>query len=262
MKISKLLLPLASISLALSLNAAGDAKTIIIGATPVPHAEILEEVVAPLLAKEGYKLEIKVFNDYVIPNLATEQGDLDANYFQGLPYMKAFNKDNKTHIVPTAGVHVEPMGIYSKKIKSLDELKNGDIVAISNNSADSTRSINLLEKAGIIKANNSEYKSPLDIVENPKNLKFKEMESAQTPRALDDVTIAFININYALDVGIKPTQDALLLEGKDSPYTNFVAVKDGNENLPKIKALNKAILSPEVKEFIINRYKGAVIPSF
>lgn len=259
MKLSKILL--ASV-LTLSLNAADKDKTIIVGATPVPHAEILEEVVKPLLAKEGYTLEVKIFNDYVIPNLATEQGDLDANYFQGLPYMKAFNKDNKTNIIPTAGVHVEPMGIYSKKIKSLNELKDGDIVAISNNSADSTRSLNLLEKAGIVKVKPGEYKAPIDIIENPKNLQFKEMESAQTPRSLDDVTIAFININYALDVGLKPTQDALLLEDKDSPYTNYVAVKAGNENLPKIKALDKAILSPEVKKFIEERYKGAVIPSF
>ena len=127
-------------------------KTITVGASPVPHAEILEEVVKPILEKEGYKLEVKIFNDYVIPNLAVENGELDANYFQGLPYMKSFNKDKGTHIVPTVGVHVEPMGAYSKKIKSLDELKNGDIIAISNNAADSTRSINLLEKAGIVKA--------------------------------------------------------------------------------------------------------------
>ncbi|MGG7047955.1 MULTISPECIES: MetQ/NlpA family ABC transporter substrate-binding protein [unclassified Campylobacter] len=259
MKILKLV---TALLVAVNLYAKSDEKTIIIGATPVPHAEILEEVVKPILAKEGYSLEVKIFNDYVLPNLATEQGDLDANYFQGLPYMKAFNKDNNTHIVPTAGVHVEPMGIYSKKIKSLDELKNGDIVAISNNAADSTRSLNLLEKAGIIKTKDLEYKSPHDITENPKNLKFVEMESALTPRALNDATIAFININYALDAGLKPVEDALLLEGKDSPYTNYVAVKAGNEDLPKIKALDNAILSDEVREFIKSRYKGAVIPSF
>ncbi|MBR8462813.1 MetQ/NlpA family ABC transporter substrate-binding protein [Campylobacter sp. faydin G-24] len=259
MKISKvLLLPL----LTLWLNAAGDEKTIIIGASPVPHAEILEEVVAPLLAEDGYKLIIKIFNDYVIPNLAVEQGDLDANYFQGLPYMKSFNKEKGTHIVPTVGVHIEPLGIYSKKIKSLNELKNGDIVAISNNVADSTRSINLLEKVGLVKAKDGEYKSPLDIIKNPKNLKFKEMESAQTPRSLSDVTIAFINVNYALDVGLSPTNDSLLLEGSESNYVNYVAVKEGNENLPKIQALNKAILSSKVKEFILSRYKGAAIPAF
>ncbi|CAD7286841.1 MetQ/NlpA family ABC transporter substrate-binding protein [Campylobacter suis] len=259
MKILKLA---TALLVAVNLYAKSDEKTIIIGATPVPHAEILEEVVKPILAKEGYRLEVKIFNDYVLPNLATEQGDLDANYFQGLPYMKAFNKDNNTHIVPTAGVHVEPMGVYSKKIKSLDELKNGDVVAISNNAADSTRSLNLLEKAGIIKTKDLEYKSPHDITENSKNLKFVEMESALTPRALNDATIAFININYALDAGLKPVEDALLLEGKDSPYTNYVAVKAGNEDLPKIKALDKAILSDEVREFINSRYKGAVIPSF
>ena len=237
-------------------------KTITVGASPVPHAEILEEVVKPILEKEGYKLDVTIFNDYVIPNIAVENGELDANYFQGLPYMKSFNKDKGTHIVPTVGVHVEPMGAYSKKIKSLDELKDGDIIAISNNAADSTRSINLLEKAGIVKAKEGEYKSPLDIIENPKNLKFKEMESAQTPRSLDDVALAFINVNYALDVGLKPTKDALILEDKDSPYTNYVATKAGNENSPKIKALDKAILTPEVKDFIVKRYQGAVIPSF
>ncbi|MDO5045828.1 MetQ/NlpA family ABC transporter substrate-binding protein [Campylobacter sp.] len=258
MKFSKILL---GALLAVTLSSADKAKTIIVGATPVPHAEILE-VIKPLVEKEGFKLEIKEFNDYTIPNLATEDGDLDANFFQHLPYLNEFNKNKGTHLVKTVGVHLEPMGVYSKKIKSLDELKNGDTVAIPNDPTNESRALDVLASAGLIKLNDNPLKTPLDIVENPKNLKFSEIEAAQIPRTLSDVTIAVINTNYALNAKLNPSKDALALESKESPYTNYVVVKAGNENAVKTKVLDKAITSDEVKNFIKNKYEGAILPSF
>ena len=239
--------PLVALSLTVAANAA---EKIVVGATPVPHAEILE-VVKPILAKDGFTLEIKEFNDYSTPNLATEDGDLDANYFQHLPYL-----------VKTVGVHLEPMGVYSKKIKDIKDLKDGSTVAIPNDPTNESRALDVLASAGLIKLNNNPLKTPLDITENPKKLKFEEIETAQVPRTLDDVAIAVINTNYALNANLNPTKDALVLESKDSPYTNYVVVKVGNENSPKIKALDKAVTSPEVKKFIEEKYKGAIIPTF
>ena len=249
---------LVALSLTVAANAA---EKIVVGATPVPHAEILE-VAKPILAKDGFTLEIKEFNDYSTPNLATEDGDLDANYFQHLPYLEEFNKNKGTHLVKTAGVHLEPMGVYSKKIKDIKELKDGSTVAIPNDPTNESRALDVLASAGLIKLNDNPLKTPLDITENPKKLKFEEIESAQVPRTLDDVTIAVINTNYALNANLNPTKDALVLESKDSPYTNYIVVKAGNENSPKIKALDKAVTSPEVKKFIEEKYKGAIIPSF
>ncbi|WP_169940977.1 MetQ/NlpA family ABC transporter substrate-binding protein [Campylobacter sp. RM15925] len=258
MKFSKILL---GALLAVTLSSADKAKTIIVGATPVPHAEILE-VAKPLLEKEGFKLEIKEFNDYTIPNLATEDGDLDANFFQHLPYLNEFNKNKGTHLVKTVGVHLEPMGVYSAKIKDLNELKNGDTVAIPNDPTNESRALDVLASAGLIKLNDNPLKTPLDIVENPKNLKFSEIEAAQIPRTLGDVTIAVINTNYALNAKLNPSKDALALESTESPYTNYVVVKAGNENSSKTKALNKAINSDEIRSFIKSKYEGAILPSF
>ncbi|MFL1706919.1 MetQ/NlpA family ABC transporter substrate-binding protein [Campylobacter sp. MOP7] len=258
MKFSKILL---GALLAVTLSSADKAKTIIVGATPVPHAEILEAT-KPLLEKEGFKLEIKEFNDYTIPNLATEDGDLDANFFQHLPYLNEFNKNKGTHLVKTVGVHLEPMGVYSAKIKDLNELKNGDTVAIPNDPTNESRALDVLASAGLIKLNDNPLKTPLDIVENPKNLKFSEIEAAQIPRTLGDVTIAVINTNYALNAKLNPSKDALALESTESPYTNYVVVKAGNENSSKTKALNKAINSDEIRSFIKSKYEGAILPSF
>lgn len=249
---------LVALSLTVAANAA---EKIVVGATPVPHAEILE-VVKPILAKDGFTLEIKEFNDYSTPNLATEDGDLDANYFQHLPYLEEFNKNKGTHLVKTVGVHLEPMGVYSKKIKDIKELKDGSAVAIPNDPTNESRALDVLASAGLIKLNDNPLKTLLDITENPKKLKFEEIEAAQVPRTLDDVAIAVINTNYALNANLNPTKDALVLESKDSPYTNYVVVKVGNENSPKIKALDKAVTSPEVKKFIEEKYKGAIIPTF
>ena len=256
-----LLTSLVAIGLSVSANAADKSKTIIVGATPIPHAEILE-VVKPILAKDGYTLEIKEFNDYTTPNLATEDGDLDANFFQHIPYLEEFNKNKGTHLVKTVGVHLEPMGVYSKKIKDIKELKDGAVVSIPNDPTNESRALDIVASAGLIKLNDNPLKTPLDIVDNPKKLKFEEIEAAQVPRTLDDVTIAVINTNYALNANLNPTKDALVIESKDSPYVNYVVVKAGNENSPKIKALDKAINSPEVKKFIETKYNGAIIPAF
>ncbi|PPB73245.1 MetQ/NlpA family ABC transporter substrate-binding protein [Campylobacter hyointestinalis] len=248
--------------LATSFISAAFAEVIKVGATPIPHAEILE-FIKPELKKEGYELEIKVFNDYVVPNLAVEDGDLDANYFQHIPYLNEFNANKSTHLVKTAGVHLEPMGIYSKKIKSLKDLKDGATISIPNDPTNESRALDVLVNAKLIEVDNSaKLRTPLDITKNSKNLKFKELEAATLPRTLDDVDIAVINTNFAMNANLNPTKDALALESKDSPYVNIVVVKEGNQNSKKIKALDAALNTKAVKDFIADKYKGAIIPAF
>ena len=254
---------LLAISLvATSLISSALATTLKVGATPIPHAEILE-FIAPELKKSGIELDIKVFNDYVIPNIAVEDGDLDANFFQHIPYLNEFNKNKGTHLVKTVGVHLEPMGVYSKKIKSLNELKNGAIVSIPNDPTNESRALDVLASAKLIELDtNAQLRTPLDITKNPKNLKFKEIEAATLPRTLDDVDIAVINTNFAMNANLNPTKDAIVIESKDSPYVNILVVKDGNQNRDEIKALNKALQSQAVKDFITNKYKGSIVPAF
>lgn len=248
--------------LASSLISAAFGEVIKVGATPVPHAEILE-FIKPELKKAGYDLEIKVFNDYVIPNLAVEDGDLDANFFQHIPYLNEFNANKGTHLVKTVGVHLEPMGVYSKKLKSLKNLKDGAIVSIPNDPTNESRALDVLVNAKLIEVDlSAKLRTPLDITKNPKNLKFKEIEAATLPRTLDDVDIAVINTNFAMNANLNPTKDALLIESKESPYVNIVVVKDGNQNSKKIKALDNAINTDSVKKFISDNYKGAVVPAF
>ncbi|ALV64978.1 MetQ/NlpA family ABC transporter substrate-binding protein [Campylobacter fetus] len=248
--------------LASSLISAAFGEVIKVGATPVPHAEILE-FIKPELKKAGYDLEIKVFNDYVIPNIAVEDGDLDANFFQHIPYLNEFNANKGTHLVKTVGVHLEPMGVYSKKLKSLKDLKDGAIVSIPNDPTNESRALDVLVTAKLIEVDtNAKLRTPLDITKNPKNLKFKEIEAATLPRTLDDVDIAVINTNFAMNANLNPTKDALLIESKESPYVNIVVVKDGNQNSKKIKALDSAINTDAVKKFILDTYKGAVVPAF
>ncbi|WP_419257999.1 MetQ/NlpA family ABC transporter substrate-binding protein [Campylobacter fetus] len=248
--------------LASSLISAAFGEVIKVGATPVPHAEILE-FIKPELKKAGYDLEIKVFNDYVIPNLAVEDGDLDANFFQHIPYLNEFNANKSTHLVKTVGVHLEPMGVYSKKLKSLKDLKDGAIVSIPNDPTNESRALDVLVNAKLIEVDlSARLRTPLDITKNPKNLKFKEIEAATLPRTLDDVDIAVINTNFAMNANLNPTKDALLIESKESPYVNIVVVKDGNQNSKKIKALDNAINTDSVKKFISDNYKGAVVPAF
>ncbi|MCX4702221.1 MetQ/NlpA family ABC transporter substrate-binding protein [Streptomyces sp. NBC_01373] len=238
---------------------------LVVAASPTPHAEILNYVKDNLAKKAGLDLEVKEFTDYVTPNTATEDGSVTANYFQNQPYLDDFNKKNGTHIVPVVTVHLEPLGLYSNKVKSADALKSGATVAVPNDSVNEARALKLLDANGIItlKDGVGNEATPSDITKNPKNLKFKELEAAQTPRSLDDVDAAVINGNYAIEADLSPADDALVLESAtDNPYGNFLAVKDGNEDDPRVKKLAKLLTSAEVKKFIEDTYDGSVIPSF
>ena len=239
------------------------AGTLKVGATPVPHAEILE-FVKPALEKKGVKLEITEFNDYVQPNLAVDAAELDANFFQHKPYLEVFVKDHGSDLVAVAGVHIEPMGLYSQKLKSIDDLKDGATIAIPNDPTNGGRSLLLLAKAGLITLKDGVgiTATVQDIATNPKNLKFQELEAAQVPRTLDDVDAAVINSNFAMQVQLNPTKDTLFQEGAESPYVNIVAVRAGDENRPEIQALIKALKSEKVKKFIEEQYKGAVVATF
>ncbi|WP_327405371.1 MetQ/NlpA family ABC transporter substrate-binding protein [Streptomyces sp. NBC_01288] len=238
---------------------------LVVAASPTPHAEILDYVKDHLAKKAGLDLEVKEFTDYVTPNTATEDGSVGANYFQNQPYLDDFNKKNGTHIVPVVTVHLEPLGLYSHKVKSAEALKSGATVAVPNDSVNEARALKLLAANGLItlKSGVGNEATPADITKNPKKLKFKELEAAQTPRSLDDVDAAVINGNYAISSGLKPAKDALILESaKNNPYGNFLAVKKGNEKDPRVKKLAKLLTSPEVKKFIESKYAGSVIPSF
>ena len=241
-----------------------DKKVVLkVGATPVPHAEILNEI-KPLLAKDGIDLQIIEFTDYVKPNLSLNDKEIDANFFQHEPYLKKFAADRKLDLVNLVAVHIEPMGVYSKKLKDIKSVPDGAKVAIPNDPTNSGRALNILAKAGLIKLKDGVGISATvgDIVENPKNLKITEAEAAMLPRTLDDVDLAVINSNFAMEAKLNPTKDALFIEPKDSPYANIVAVRKGDENRKEIQALKKALTSPEVKKFIEEKYKGAVIPAF
>jgi len=245
-------------------SGASGSKTLKVGATPVPHAELLE-IVKPILEKDGIKLEIVEFSDYVQPNLALNDKELDANFFQHEPYLKNFVEEHKElKLKNAAGIHVEPMGIYSKKIKDLKELPEGASIALPNDPTNGGRALLLLEKAGLLKLKEgvAEKATVQDVAENPKNFKFQEVEAAQVPRTLDDVDAAVINTNFAMQVNLVPTQDALFMEDRTSPYVNIVAIREGDENRPEIQALIKALKSDEIKKFIEEKYKGAIVPAF
>lgn len=242
-----------------------DDKTIKIGVTPVPHREIVEHVV-PVLEEQGYTVEIVEFSDYVQPNTSLEDDSLDANYFQTIAYLDEFNENNGTNLTYTAELHVEPMGAYSYKYKSIDEIEDGATVAVPNDPSNEARALRVLESSGLIKVKDGDLITVADIIENPKNLQFSELEAAQLPRALDDIDIAVINGNYALDAELDVNKDAIFVEDEESQEMkarrNVLAVKEGNENSEKIKALTKALTSDDVREFIEEQYKGAVVPVF
>lgn len=241
-------------------------EVIKVGASITPHAEILRSV-SDELEKQGYKLEVVEYNDYIIPNTALESGELDANYIQHLPYLEDFNKENGTHIVSVADIHYEPFGIYAGKSDSLENLKEGAVIAVPNDTTNEARALLLLQDQGLIKLkeNAGLTATVKDIAENPKNFEIKELEAAQVPKALQDVDVAAINTNYALEANLK-LSDALASEGADSlaakTYANIIAVKEGNENAEKIKALIDAVKSEQVKKFIEDKYDGAVVPIF
>ena len=243
----------------------GDDKVIKVGVSPVPHEEIME-VAKPLLEAKGYTVEIVEFTDYVLPNTALESGEIDANYFQHIAYLNSFNADNGTHLTYTAEIHLEPMGAFSKKYKTVDEVEEGAVVAVPDDPSNEARALRVLAAAGLIEVNDGELITTADITSNPKNLEFKELEAATLPRVLEDVDIAVINGNYALEAGLDVNNDAFYAEDKNveslKERRNVLAVKEGNENSQKIKDLTEALTSDEVREFIEEKYKGAVVPVF
>ena len=243
----------------------GADKVIKVGVSPVPHEEIME-VAKPLLEAKGYTVEIVEFTDYVLPNTALESGEIDANYFQHIAYLNSFNADNGTHLTYTAEIHLEPMGAFSKKYKTVDEVEEGAVVAVPDDPSNEARALRVLAAAGLIEVNDGELITTADITSNPKNLEFKELEAATLPRVLEDVDIAVINGNYALEAGLDVNNDAFYAEDKNveslKERRNVLAVKEGNENSQKIKDLTEALTSDEVREFIEEKYKGAVVPVF
>lgn len=247
-------------------DSAQELEIIKVGASITPHAEILRSV-SDELEKQGYKLEVVEYNDYIIPNTALESGELDANYIQHLPYLEDFNKENGTDIISVADIHYEPFGIYAGKSDSLENLKEGAVIAVPNDTTNEARALLLLQDQGLIKLkeNAGLTATVKDIADNPKNFEIKELEAAQVPKALQDVDVAAINTNYALEANLK-LSDALASEGADSlaakTYANIIAVKEGNENTEKIKALIDTVKSEQVKKFIEDKYDGAVVPIF
>lgn len=217
-----------------------------------------------MLAKQGVDLKIVEFSDYVQPNLALSDKDLDANFFQHLPYLESFAKDRGLKLVSAGSVHIEPMGVYSKKVKNLADLKKRASVGIPNDPTNGGRALQVLASSGLIKMKEDVgvNGTPMDIVDNPKNIRIVEVEAATLPRALDDLDAAVINSNFALGANLNPSKDAIAIESKESPYANVIAVRAGDEKKPAIEALMKSLHSPEVKKFIEDKYNGAVVPAF
>jgi D-methionine transport system substrate-binding protein len=238
---------------------------LVVGASTVPHAEILEEV-APLLKEKGFELEITTFTDYVLPNKALESKELDANYFQHIPYLNSQNEEFGYDFVNAGGIHIEPIGVYSKKYKSLDELPEGAHLIMSNSVADHGRLLSLLEKEGVIKLKEGIDKTKAelkDIVENKKNLEFDaDYEAKLLPQIYNngEGDAVLINSNYAIDAGLNPIEDSIAIEDKESPYVNVIAVRKGDESKEAIKALVEVLRSKEIQDFILEKYKGAVVP--
>ena len=259
------------LSLALAVSAlsvgafAEEDKTITVAASATPHAEILEQA-KPLLEEQGWDLEVTVFDDYVQPNLVVESGDFDANYFQHIPYLENFNEEQGTHLVNAGGIHYEPFGIYPGTKSTLDELEDGDTIAVPNNTTNEARALLLLEANGVIKLKEDAGLTATvkDIEENPHNVEIQELEAAQVPRVKDEVAFVVLNGNYALQAGFSVAKDAIAYETSDSEaaktYVNVIAVKEGNENSDKIKALVSVLKSDEIKNYITETYDGAVIP--
>lgn len=239
------------------------AQTIRVAATPVPHAEILE-FVKPMLAEQGVTLEIRVFTDYVQPNIQVAEGRMDANFFQHQPYLDDFNRSKGTNLVSLTGVHVEPFGAYSVVISALDELKQGAQVAIPNDATNGGRALMLLQSAGLIqlKPDAGITASARDITENPQRIRIRELEAATLPRILKQVDLALINTNYALEAGLNPVADALIIEGADSPYVNILVSREGGRNNQALLALVAALQAGQTRDFILEKYRGAVVPAF
>ncbi|GBO84587.1 MetQ/NlpA family ABC transporter substrate-binding protein [Marinobacter salsuginis] len=252
-----------ALAAAATFSGAVAAEELSVAATPVPHAEILE-FVKPQLAEQGVELDVKVFTDYIQPNIQVDQKRMDANFFQHQPYLDEFNEGRGTNLVTVTGVHVEPFGAYSSKIDSLDELEEGAVVAIPNDPTNGGRALLLLQKAGVItlKDESKITATPRDIAENPKDLDFKELEAATLPRILNQVDLALINTNYALEAGLNPSEDALVIEGSESPYVNILVARPDNKDSEAMQKLAEALKSDAVRDFIMEKYEGAVVPAF
>ena len=237
--------------------------TLTVAASPTPHAVILEQCV-PILAEQGIDLVINEYSDYVVPNTAVEDGDEDANYFQHIPYLDEFNETRGTHLVNVAGVHIEPMAIYAGKTASLEELPDGAVIGVPNDATNEGRALLLLEAQGLITLDDSSNltATPINIVDNPKNLQFEEIEAKTLPSSLPDLDLAVINSNYALGAGLNPTTDALAIESADSPYVNVLVVKEGNEDNAAVQALVEVLHSDTIRDFINEEFDGAVVPAF
>ncbi len=265
MMIKKTILVLTVLALIFSFSSAvlADGHVLKVGATPVPHAEILE-FVKDDLADMGVELEVVEFTDYVTPNLALSDGSIDANYFQHVPYLDQFSADRGLDLVPVTKVHIEPIGLYSDKYASIEEMPEGSTIAVPNDPSNEGRSLILLHNKGVITLEDPSNlnATPIDIVENPKDLSFEELEAAQLPRVLPDVAGAVINTNYALEADLNPVDDALVLESSDSPYVNVVVVRAGDEDNEKIQKLIEVLNTTKVREFILEEYEGAIVPAF
>lgn len=251
---------------AFSVNVFADEdKTISVAASATPHAEILEQA-KPLLEEKGYELEVKIFEDYIIPNEVVESGDFDANYFQHIPYLESFNEEKGTHLVDAGDIHYEPFGIYPGKKESLDDIEEGDTIAVPNDTTNEARALLLLQDNGIIKLKEGVglEATKNDIEENPHNVEIIELEAAQIPRVVQDMSYVVLNGNYALQTDYSVAKDSLAYEKSDSEaaktYVNLIAVKEGNEDSEAIKALVEVLKSDEIKEYINETYDGAVIP--
>lgn len=251
---------------AFSVNVFADEdKTISVAASATPHAEILEQA-KPLLEEKGYELEVKIFEDYIIPNEVVESGDFDANYFQHIPYLESFNEEKGTHLVDAGDIHYEPFGIYPGKKESLDDIEEGDTIAVPNDTTNEARALLLLQDNGIIKLKEGVglEATKNDIEENPHNVDIIELEAAQIPRVVQDMSYVVLNGNYALQADYSVAKDSLAYEKSDSEaaktYVNLIAVKEGNEDSEAIKALVEVLKSDEIKEYINETYDGAVIP--
>ncbi|MET9676938.1 MetQ/NlpA family ABC transporter substrate-binding protein [Streptomyces sp. NPDC006482] len=239
-------------------------KPLVVAASPTPHADILNFVKENLAEKAGLKLEVKEFTDYVLPNTATQSGQVDANFFQHKPYLDDFNQKNKTTIVPVVNVHLEPLGLYSKKLTSVKDIKPGQTIAVPNDTTNGGRALQLLAENGLITVKPGVgTNAKLSDITDKKGLEFKELEAATVPRALNDVDAAVINGNYAIEAKLSPAKDSLVLEKSEgNPYANFLAVKEGNEKDARVQKLAELLNSPEVKKYIEDTYKGSVIPAF
>lgn len=244
---------------------ADEDKTISVAASATPHAEILEQA-KPLLEEKGYELEVKVFDDYIIPNEVVESGDFDANYFQHIPYLESFNEEKGTHLVDAGDIHYEPFGIYPGKKDSLDDIEEGDTIAVPNDTTNEARALLLLQDNGIIKLKDGVglEATKNDIEENPHKVEIVELEAAQIPRVVQDMSYVVLNGNYALQADYSVAKDSLAYEKSDSEaaktYVNLIAVKEGNEDSEAVKALVEVLKSDEIKEYINETYDGAVIP--